>query len=285
MTRGWGGAEGPAGLGRAHGPAAPGPPSPQGPEAVLLEPGGGHGGPGGSGGTQRARTLPGPKEGRRRQSRTVPGQREHRPHGPRRGVHARVLGQGGRAWPHASSPSNALPLSSQVGVGPGRTRATRCPEPSTEPSCGAGQMASGRECAVLTACARPVPRVCGRVFCYYCCNSHVAAKPGGRKERCCRACLQKLGEGPGSPASSSSAASPGEPSPAPSPAHAGPPAAGGQGQGPAAALGVLGRHPHLAPPSWLVRRNKSGSAFPKPGLYFTEVLKISCHQPETFFLM
>ncbi|XP_015447221.1 FYVE and coiled-coil domain-containing protein 1 isoform X2 [Pteropus alecto] len=72
-------------------------------------------------------------------------------------------------------------------------------------------------------------RVCGRVFCYYCCNNYVVTKPSGRKERCCRACFQKLGEGPGSPDSTSSGTSQGEPSPALSPAHAGPQAAGGQG--------------------------------------------------------
>ncbi|XP_023384789.1 FYVE and coiled-coil domain-containing protein 1 [Pteropus vampyrus] len=72
-------------------------------------------------------------------------------------------------------------------------------------------------------------RVCGRVFCYYCCNNYVVTKQSGRKERCCRACFQKLGEGPGSPDSTSSGTSQGEPSPALSPAHAGPQAAGGQG--------------------------------------------------------
>lgn len=72
-------------------------------------------------------------------------------------------------------------------------------------------------------------RVCGRIFCYYCCNNYVVTKHSGRKERCCRACFQKLSEGPGSLDSTSSGTSQGEPSPAPSPAHAGAPAAAGQG--------------------------------------------------------
>ncbi|XP_069716158.1 FYVE and coiled-coil domain-containing protein 1 isoform X3 [Phaenicophaeus curvirostris] len=34
-------------------------------------------------------------------------------------------------------------------------------------------------------------RMCGRVFCYYCCNNYMVTKPGGKKERCCRACFNK----------------------------------------------------------------------------------------------
>ncbi|XP_045153556.1 FYVE and coiled-coil domain-containing protein 1 isoform X2 [Echinops telfairi] len=56
-------------------------------------------------------------------------------------------------------------------------------------------------------------RVCGRIFCYYCCNNYVLCKHSGKKERCCRACFRKLNEGPGSPDSSSSGNSQEEPSP------------------------------------------------------------------------
>ncbi|XP_036122448.1 FYVE and coiled-coil domain-containing protein 1 isoform X1 [Molossus molossus] len=72
-------------------------------------------------------------------------------------------------------------------------------------------------------------RICGRIFCYYCCNNYVVTKQGGKKERCCRACFQKLSEGPGSPDSSSSGTSRGQPSPTLSPAHAGLQATGGPG--------------------------------------------------------
>ncbi|XP_029771712.1 FYVE and coiled-coil domain-containing protein 1 isoform X1 [Suricata suricatta] len=72
-------------------------------------------------------------------------------------------------------------------------------------------------------------RVCGRIFCYYCCNNYVLTKPGGKKERCCRACFQKFSDGPGSPDSASSGTSQGEPSPVLSPARAGPQAAGAPG--------------------------------------------------------
>ncbi|XP_030301626.1 FYVE and coiled-coil domain-containing protein 1 isoform X2 [Calypte anna] len=34
-------------------------------------------------------------------------------------------------------------------------------------------------------------RMCGRIFCYYCCNNYMVTKPGGKKERCCRACFTK----------------------------------------------------------------------------------------------
>ncbi|KAF1455668.1 FYVE and coiled-coil domain-containing protein 1, partial [Spheniscus mendiculus] len=34
-------------------------------------------------------------------------------------------------------------------------------------------------------------RTCGRIFCYYCCNNYMVTKPGGKKERCCRACFNK----------------------------------------------------------------------------------------------
>ncbi|XP_040102730.1 FYVE and coiled-coil domain-containing protein 1 isoform X2 [Oryx dammah] len=63
-------------------------------------------------------------------------------------------------------------------------------------------------------------RVCGRVFCYYCCNNYAVSKHSGKKERCCRACFRKLSESPGSPNSSSSGTSQGEPSPTRSPAQA-----------------------------------------------------------------
>lgn len=52
-------------------------------------------------------------------------------------------------------------------------------------------------------------RVCGRVFCYYCCNNYVLTKSSGKKERCCRACYRKLNEGPGSPDSTGSGTSQG----------------------------------------------------------------------------
>lgn len=72
-------------------------------------------------------------------------------------------------------------------------------------------------------------RICGRVFCYYCCNNYAVSKHSGKKERCCRACFRKLNESPGSPDSSSSGTSQGEPSPARSPAQATLQATGGQG--------------------------------------------------------
>ncbi|NXD23966.1 FYCO1 protein, partial [Spelaeornis formosus] len=34
-------------------------------------------------------------------------------------------------------------------------------------------------------------RMCGRIFCYYCCNNYMVIKLGGKKERCCRACFNK----------------------------------------------------------------------------------------------
>ncbi|XP_041322247.1 FYVE and coiled-coil domain-containing protein 1 isoform X4 [Pyrgilauda ruficollis] len=34
-------------------------------------------------------------------------------------------------------------------------------------------------------------RMCGRIFCYYCCNNYMVTKPAGKKERCCRACFNK----------------------------------------------------------------------------------------------
>ncbi|XP_058932635.1 FYVE and coiled-coil domain-containing protein 1 [Kogia breviceps] len=72
-------------------------------------------------------------------------------------------------------------------------------------------------------------RICGHIFCYYCCNNYAVSKHSGKKERCCQACFQKLSEGPGSPDSTSSGTSQGEPSPARSPAQAAPQATGGQG--------------------------------------------------------
>ncbi|KAB1264138.1 FYVE and coiled-coil domain-containing protein 1 [Camelus dromedarius] len=38
-------------------------------------------------------------------------------------------------------------------------------------------------------------RICGRIFCYYCCNNYVLSKHSGKRERCCRACFQKLSQG------------------------------------------------------------------------------------------
>ncbi|XP_053115568.1 FYVE and coiled-coil domain-containing protein 1 isoform X2 [Hemicordylus capensis] len=35
-------------------------------------------------------------------------------------------------------------------------------------------------------------RMCGRIFCYYCCNNYIMSKHTGKKERCCRNCFQKL---------------------------------------------------------------------------------------------
>lgn len=75
-------------------------------------------------------------------------------------------------------------------------------------------------------------RICGRFFCYYCCNNYVPIKPSGKKERCCRACFQKFGEGSGSPDSFSSGTSQGESSPVLSPAQAGPKPTGDQGSRP-----------------------------------------------------
>ncbi|CAH2283495.1 FYVE and coiled-coil domain-containing 1 isoform X1 [Pelobates cultripes] len=33
--------------------------------------------------------------------------------------------------------------------------------------------------------------LCGRIFCYYCCNNYVMTKHSGKKERCCQACYKK----------------------------------------------------------------------------------------------
>ncbi|XP_027728001.1 FYVE and coiled-coil domain-containing protein 1 isoform X2 [Vombatus ursinus] len=66
-------------------------------------------------------------------------------------------------------------------------------------------------------------RICGRIFCYYCCNNYVMAKRSGKKERCCRACFRKYTEGSGSPDSSGSAASQGELLSSPSMSSAAPP--------------------------------------------------------------
>ncbi|XP_006170189.1 FYVE and coiled-coil domain-containing protein 1 [Tupaia chinensis] len=63
-------------------------------------------------------------------------------------------------------------------------------------------------------------RICGRTFCYYCCNNYVLSQHSGKKERCCRACFRKLSQGPGSPGSAGSG-SQGEPSPTASPAPGG----------------------------------------------------------------
>ncbi|XP_015344860.1 FYVE and coiled-coil domain-containing protein 1 isoform X1 [Marmota marmota marmota] len=72
-------------------------------------------------------------------------------------------------------------------------------------------------------------RICGRIFCYYCCNNYVLIKHSGKKERCCRACFRKFNEGPGSPDSTSSGTSQGELSPMLSPSQAGSQAIGNQG--------------------------------------------------------
>ncbi|XP_074051953.1 FYVE and coiled-coil domain-containing protein 1 [Macrotis lagotis] len=59
-------------------------------------------------------------------------------------------------------------------------------------------------------------RICGRIFCYYCCNNYVMTKHSGKKERCCRACFRKYTEGSGSPDSSGSTTSQSEPLSSPS---------------------------------------------------------------------
>ncbi|XP_044535191.1 FYVE and coiled-coil domain-containing protein 1 isoform X2 [Gracilinanus agilis] len=79
-------------------------------------------------------------------------------------------------------------------------------------------------------------RICGRIFCYYCCNNYVLTKHSGRKERCCRACFRKFTDGAASPDSSGSTASPGDPSSSPSKA------ASDQ------ACGVRGGHPDSRAP-------------------------------------
>ncbi|XP_055985400.1 FYVE and coiled-coil domain-containing protein 1 [Sorex fumeus] len=71
-------------------------------------------------------------------------------------------------------------------------------------------------------------RICGRCFCYYCCNNYALTKPNGKKERCCRACFHKFSGAPSSPDSSSSGMSQGDASPASSPAGSRTPAGGGQ---------------------------------------------------------
>lgn len=116
-------------------------------------------------------------------------------------------------------------------------------------------------CGVLTAHARVVPRICGRIFCYYCCNNYAVSKHSGKKERCCRACFRKLNESPGSPDSSSSGTSQGEPSPARSPAQAALQATGGQGQ-----LPHCLRSPGATLPSsplWLLSWATPSSVLPK----------------------
>nr|XP_020660239.1 FYVE and coiled-coil domain-containing protein 1 isoform X1 [Pogona vitticeps]XP_020660240.1 FYVE and coiled-coil domain-containing protein 1 isoform X1 [Pogona vitticeps]XP_020660241.1 FYVE and coiled-coil domain-containing protein 1 isoform X1 [Pogona vitticeps] len=40
-------------------------------------------------------------------------------------------------------------------------------------------------------------RMCGRIFCYYCCNNYAMSKQTGKKERCCRECFKKSSD-PGS---------------------------------------------------------------------------------------
>ncbi|KAJ7322581.1 hypothetical protein JRQ81_018868 [Phrynocephalus forsythii] len=34
-------------------------------------------------------------------------------------------------------------------------------------------------------------RMCGRIYCYYCCNNYAMSKQTGKKERCCRTCFKK----------------------------------------------------------------------------------------------
>uniref|UniRef100_H9GKQ5 FYVE and coiled-coil domain-containing protein 1 n=1 Tax=Anolis carolinensis TaxID=28377 RepID=H9GKQ5_ANOCA len=34
-------------------------------------------------------------------------------------------------------------------------------------------------------------RLCGRIFCYYCCNNYAMSKQTGKKERCCQSCFKK----------------------------------------------------------------------------------------------
>ncbi|KAL8165499.1 UNVERIFIED_CONTAM: hypothetical protein K2H54_046498 [Gekko kuhli] len=47
-------------------------------------------------------------------------------------------------------------------------------------------------------------RLCGRIFCYYCCNHYALSKHTGKKERCCRACLKKSNAAPGDSGSNAS---------------------------------------------------------------------------------
>ncbi|KAM8979962.1 FYVE and coiled-coil domain-containing protein 1 isoform 1-T3 [Sarcophilus harrisii] len=81
-------------------------------------------------------------------------------------------------------------------------------------------------------------RICGRIFCYYCCNNYIMTKHSGKKERCCRACFRKYTEGASSPDSSGSVTSQGEPSSSPS-KSAGDQATGGRGGGGGADAGAL----------------------------------------------
>ncbi|KAM3822256.1 FYVE and coiled-coil domain-containing protein 1 isoform 1-T2 [Vipera latastei] len=39
-------------------------------------------------------------------------------------------------------------------------------------------------------------RMCGCIFCYYCCNNYAFSKQTGKKERCCRACFKKVTANP-----------------------------------------------------------------------------------------
>ncbi|XP_039192085.1 FYVE and coiled-coil domain-containing protein 1 isoform X3 [Crotalus tigris] len=39
-------------------------------------------------------------------------------------------------------------------------------------------------------------RMCGRIFCYYCCNHYAVSKQTGKKERCCQACFKKVTANP-----------------------------------------------------------------------------------------
>lgn len=98
------------------------------------------------------------------------------------------------------------------------------PEPNIEPSLELSRLPR------LTALPCFIPRICGRIFCYYCCNNYILIKHSGKKERCCQACFQKFSEGPGSPDSTGSGTSQGEPSPMLSPAQAGPQVIESQGQ-------------------------------------------------------
>ncbi|KAM6170602.1 FYVE and coiled-coil domain-containing protein 1 isoform 2-T2 [Rhynchocyon petersi] len=86
-------------------------------------------------------------------------------------------------------------------------------------------------------------RICGRVFCYYCCNNYIPSKHSGKKERCCRACFARLSGSPSSPDSTSSGNSRGESSPTQLLAQAGQLAARGPGQAPTAVHAVHNSRP------------------------------------------
>lgn len=156
--------------------------------------------------------------------------------------------------------------------------AIRNPTQSTEPCCSAEQISSSLLCIILTACVCLIPRICGRIFCYYCCNNYAVTKPSGKKERCCRVCFQKFGEGPGSPDSSGSGTSQGEPSSMVSPAEAHPQAIGSQGQAPVPGFIAVTAF-SLCP----VILSKLHSMVPKLRCLRDAFRYIYYHQPKTFF--